>query len=191
MLTLKELTASRSVSPDGAELLGSIGASGRSFLVHARPRNAGKTTLTNAILGAAPAALPQTDFYGTEEEVARLSVAPDRGYLVVAEIGHRGRPGYLAGEEVPRIFELLAGGYALASNLHADTVPELFEVLQQNGVSPRAAAAVIPYAIKVRALGDPEQPGTRRVVEQIHEITVGPDGGPAWSLLYQWDGSDH
>lgn len=191
MLTLQDMTTGRSVSGEGAELLRSIGAAGRSFLVHARPRNAGKSTLTNAIVAEAPAALPRTEFFGTEQEVAQLSVAPTRGYLVVAEIGHRGRPGYLAGEEVPRIFELLAGGYALASNLHADTVPEVFEVLQQNGVSPRAAAAVIPYAIKVRALGDPEQPGTRRVVEQIHEITVGPDGGPAWSLLYQWDGSDH
>ncbi|HVX46254.1 MAG TPA: hypothetical protein VHC49_20345 [Mycobacteriales bacterium] len=179
------MTTGRSVSGEGADLLRSIGAAGRSFLVHARPRNAGKSTLTNAIVAEAPADLPRTDFFGTEQEVAQLSVAPTRGYLVVAEIGHRGRPGYLAGEEVPRIFALLADGYALASNLHADTVPELFEVLEQNGVSRQTAAELVPYAIKVRALGDPEQADTRRIVEQIHEISLAPNGEPTWSLRYQ------
>src|SRR5215813_13955297 len=83
MLTLSDLVANRSVSPDGARLLEAIGAGGHSFLVYARPRNAGKTTLVQAILAAAPASPPQTDFLGTEQEVESLLAAETRGYVQV------------------------------------------------------------------------------------------------------------
>jgi len=186
LLKLHDMVANQSISADGADVLRTIGAAGRAFLVHARPRNAGKTTLTQAIVAEAPASVPRQDFYGTEREVAALSAAPTRGYLVVGEIGHRGRPGYLAGAEVVRLFGLLADGYSVASNLHADSVDEVFDVLHSNGIDRATVAAAVPYLIKVRVLGDPDNPATRRVVEQIHQIAPG-DGEPASSLLYEWD----
>lgn len=186
MLSLQDMVANQSISAEGADILRTIGAAGRAFLVHARPRNAGKTTLTQAIVAEAPVSVPRHDFYGTEREVASLSAAQARGYLVVGEIGHRGRPGYLAGAEVVRLFELLAAGYSVASSLHADSVDEVFDVLQSNGVDRAAVAAAVPYLIKIRVLGDPDNAATRRVVEQIYEIAPGASG-PAASLLYEWD----
>lgn len=179
MISLQDMVTNGSVSGEGAELLRGIGAAGSSFLVHALPRNAGKSTLTNAILAAAPADMPRHDFYGTSEEVEALVSLPTRGYVVVGEIGHHGRPGYLAGEEeVGQIFRLVAAGYSLASSLHADTVEEVFEVLARNGVA-RQAAASIRYFVQVRVFGDPMSPTASRAVEQIHEIT--PDGGSTLS----------
>ena len=186
-MTLDEMVTRQSVSREGAELLRGIARGGHSYLVHALPRNAGKSTLTHAVLDEAPPSMPRQGFLGTAEELARLSAETRRGYLVVAEIGHRGPPGYLAGPEVVRTFQLVAQGWRLASSLHADSVQQVFDVLQDNGVDPAAAAAV-RYLLKVRALGDPEAPGTRRVVEAIHEVT-GVDGGvPVSVCRYQWAG---
>ncbi|MFD2079129.1 hypothetical protein SAMN05421678_102396 [Actinopolymorpha cephalotaxi] len=185
MITLTDMVANGSVTEDGADLLRRIAASGESFLVYALPRNAGKSTLTNAILAEVPADVPRQEFFGTREEVAELTADPDRGYLVVAEMGHRGRPGYLAGDEVERAFELVASGYRLASSLHADSVAEVFDVLAHNGIAADAAAG-IRYLVKVRGLGDLGDPSTRRVVEHINEVTgLGADG-PAYSVLYEW-----
>lgn len=186
MLTLDDMVANGTISDKGAEVLRSIGSTGRSFLVYAGPRNAGKTTLTNAILAEAPAGLPRDEFNGTGPEVESLSAAPTRGYLLVGEIGHRGRRGYLAGEEVTRLFQLLGDGYSLASSLHAEAVDEVFDVLQRNGVAPAAAAAAVDYFIGIRALGDPDDPATQRVVEQIDEITS-PDSSATRSPLYLRD----
>jgi hypothetical protein len=181
VISLQDMIANGSVSAEGAAVLRGIGAAGGSFLVHALPRNAGKSTLTEAILAEAPDDLPRHDFYGTSEEVEALMSLPTRGYVVVGEIGHHGRPGYLAGEEeVGRIFSLVAAGYSLASSLHADSVDEVFEVLSRNGVA-RQAAASIPYFVKVRVFGDPASSTAPRAVEQIHAIA--PDGGS--SMLYE------
>ncbi len=189
MFTLDDLVRLDSVTQGGADLLRGIATARASFLVYARPRNAGKSTLTQAILAAASPDIPRRDFLGTEREVEALSAEPRRGYLVVAEIGHRGRPGYLAGEEVARVFRLVAQGWAVASSLHADSVDEVFAVLSQNGVEP-AAAASVRYLAKVRALGDPDAADTKRVVEDVHEIGgIGQGQRPVSTLLYRWPGA--
>lgn len=187
MLSLDDMVENGSIARDGAEVLRTIAGSGRSFLVHALPQNAGKTTLVRAILAEVAPSVPSTEFYGSEEEVRLLCESSIRGYLLVAETGHHGRPGYLAGDEVPRVFDLIANGYTLASSLHADTVDEVFEVLGMNGV-PTAVAATVPYLIKVRMLRNPAGTHVRRVVDELHEITPFDDAEPTASLLYRWDG---
>ena len=154
MITLDQMVERHSVSTEGAALLRSIGAQGESFLVYSLPRNARKSTLAEAILAEAPSELGRHDFIGTEAEVAALVSQPADGYVVVAEIGHRRRPGYLADEEVARTFSLIGHGYALASSLHAHTVDQLCEVLALNGVSANTASAVRDL-IKIQPLGDP------------------------------------
>jgi len=187
LFTLPDLVANNTISTTGADVLGAIAASGRSFLVHALPQNAGKSTLTEAILAEVASTAQRHEFYGTEQEAAALAASPTRGYLLVAEMGHRGRPGYLANEEITRVFDLVRDGYALASSLHADSVEEVFDVLRSNGV-PTSAAVAIPYLIKVRVLGNPRDPSTQRVVESIHEITPSADGGYDDAVLYEWAG---
>lgn len=186
LFTLPDLVANNTISASGADVLGAIAASGRSFLVHALPQNAGKSTLTEAILAEVPPSAPRHEFYGTEPEAAALAASPTRGYLLVAEMGHRGRPGYLANEEVARVFELVHDGYALASSLHADSVEEVFDVLRRSGV-PASVAVAVPYLVKVRVLGNPRDPSVQRVVESIHEISPSDDGYDD-AVLYEWDG---
>jgi type IV secretory pathway ATPase VirB11/archaellum biosynthesis ATPase len=187
VLTLGDLVSNNSISADGAAVLRTIGAAGRPFVVYAGPRNAGKSTLVEAILAEAPAELPRQEFFGTEAEVQSLSAAPAGGYLTVAEIGHRGRPGYLAGEEVPRVFGLLRNGYALASSLHAESVDGVYDVLRANGIAATTVTETVEYLIKVRALGDSLAPSTRRIVEQIHQISPGDGAEPRSTLLYRTD----
>lgn len=173
MLTIQDLIDNGTIAPDGGELLRQIGAGVQPFIVYSLPRNAGKSTVTEAVLAAAPPGTARHDFLGTEAERDELRSGPPSGYLVVAEMGHRGRPGYLAGEEITRAFEVVEHGYPLATSLHADTVDQLVEVLTTNGVTPEQIAAV-RYLVKVQPLGDPFAPDTRRVVEAIDE-TAGVD----------------
>ena len=177
MLTIDDLVANGTVAPEGADLLRHIGLGIEPFIVYSLPRNAGKSTVTEAVLAAAPPGTTRHEFLGTEaERDDLLAQNPPTGYLVVAEMGHRGRPGYLAAEEITRAFELVAHGYPLATSLHADTVEQLVEVLAQNGVTTEQIAAV-RYLTKVQPLGDPFAEDTRRVVEAIDETAgVGPDG---------------
>ena len=186
-MNLDDLITNQSISPDGADVLRIIARRQQSFLVHALPRQAGKTTVVQAILAEVPPNVARHEFYGTKQEIANLSAAPMPGYLVVAEIGHRGRPGYLAGDEVPPVFDLLSSGYSLASSLHADTVEQVFDVLAANGVPP-AVAASVPYLIKVGMLKNDAGTHVRRVVDEIHEITTSDSGEPSATLLYSWDG---
>ncbi|WP_188898602.1 hypothetical protein [Microlunatus endophyticus] len=177
----------QTISPAGADILRTIADTRQSFLVHALPQHAGKTTTVQAILAEVPPSVPCQEFFGTEHEFATLATAQRHGYLLVAEIGHHGRPGYLAGPEVPPVFDLISRGYALASSLHADTVDQVYEVLATNGV-PKSVAARVPYLIKVRMLRNTAGTHVRRVVDEIHEITTSSDGSPSASLLYRWDG---
>ena len=179
MLTIQNLVENGTVSAEGGELLREIGREVDSFIVYSLPRNAGKSTVTEAILAEAPDGTTRHDFLGTEEELERLraGAAEPTGYLVVAEMGHRGRPGYLAEEEIVRAFALVRHGYPLATSLHADTVDELAAVLAANGVSAADVAAGVRHLVKVQPLGDPFAPDTRRIVEAIHEVTgVDADG---------------
>ncbi|QDP94774.1 hypothetical protein FOE78_01555 [Microlunatus elymi] len=181
------MITSQSITSSGADILRSIAKTRQSFLVHALPQGAGKTTLVQAILAEVPDSVPRDEFFGTEEERQTLAAAEEPGYLLVAEIGHHGRPGYLAGPDVPRIFDLLTRGYSLASSLHADTVDQVFEVLAANGV-PAAVAATVPYLITVRMIRNQAGTRVRRVVDEIHNLTTDGSGEPSAARLYRWDG---
>jgi hypothetical protein len=175
VLRLDDLTANGTVAAGGAELLRRVGAGVEPFLVYSKPHNAGKSTVTEAVLAEAPAGTDRHDFLGTEAERDDLPASPPSGYLVVAEMGHRGRPGYLAEEEIVRAFELVDHGYPLATSLHADTLDEAIGVLTGNGAA-LASIARVRWFVKVQPLGDPFDPATRRIVEHIHEV-VGLDAG--------------
>ena len=178
VLTIQDLVENGTVSAEGGDLLRDIGRRVESFIVYSLPRNAGKSTVTEAILAEAPDGTTRHDFLGTAEELDHLRAAgKPTGYLVVAEMGHRGRPGYLAEEEIVRAFDLVRHGYPLATSLHADTVDDLTAVLAANGVTAADLAAGVRHLVKVQPLGDPFAPDTRRIVEAIHEVTgVDADG---------------
>lgn len=185
MLTLDDLTDNGTVAAAGARILEEIGAGVQPFIVYSLPRNAGKSTVTEAILAAAPADTPRHDFLGTETESDGLRARPASGYLVVAEMGHRGRPGYLAEEEIVRAFELVDHGYSLATSLHADDLDGAFGVLSSNGVA-MSSVAKVRWFVKVQPLGDPFDPATPRIVEHVHEVTgLDAAGTPRIELRYE------
>ena len=183
MLSVQDLVDNGTVTAEGADLLRTIGSSTGPFIVYSLPRNAGKSTVTEAILAEAPPGTPRHDFLGTETERDELLGAAPAGYLVVAEMGHRGRPGYLAGDEIERAFEVAEHGYRLATSLHADDVGQLVEVLAANGISAERLRRNVRYLVKVQPLGDPFAPDTKRIVEAIDETTP-TDGGFATRRLY-------
>jgi hypothetical protein len=185
VLTLDDLTGNGTVAGAGAHLLREIGAGVQPFIVYSLPRNAGKSTVTEAILAAAPDGTPRHDFLGTEAERDELQAAVPSGYLVVAEMGHRGRPGYLAGDEIVRAFELVDHGYPLATSLHADDLAGAFAVLTGNGVG-LSSVAKVRWFVKVQPLGDPFDPATRRIVEHVHEVAgLDAAGAPRAELRYE------
>lgn len=185
MLTLDDLVDNETVTAGGADLLRAIAAGVQPFIVYSLPRNAGKSTVTEAILAAAPSGTPRHDFLGTESERHELQAAPATGYLVVAEMGHRGRPGYLAEDEIVRAFALVDHGYPLATSLHADDLAGAFGVLTGNGVA-MSSVAQVRWFVKVQPLGDPFDAATRRVVEHVHEVTgLDAAGAPRAELRYE------
>jgi type IV secretory pathway ATPase VirB11/archaellum biosynthesis ATPase len=188
-LRLDDLVANGTITAAGADVLRGIGAGAHAFLVYSLPRNAGKSTVTEAILDEAPAHVARHDFLGTEEEAADLGARRPDGYLVVAEMGHRGRPGYLAGEEIHRAFALVAAGYPLASSLHADDVDGLVQVLADHGIDAPTIADGVRFLVKVQPLGDPFAPDTRRVVEHVDEVT-GVDGDGRLATVRRYVASD-
>jgi hypothetical protein len=186
MLSLEDLVANGTVTAEGADVLREIGAGGASFLVYSLPRNAGKSTVTEAILATAPSSMARHDFLGTPEEAATLLGREPDGWLAVAEMGHRGRPGYLAEDEIVRAFDVVDHGYPLASSLHADTVDQVYEVLGGNGVDAARVAGAVRFLVKVQPLGDPFAPDCERIVEHVHEHTgVGGDGRPTTVVRYE------
>ena len=100
-----------------------------SFIVAAGPRQAGKSTTTNAILGMLPSSIKLHDMSGEADQFANLKASGDGGYLVVAEFSNH-MPTYLRGEQVVQVFETAEKGYSIAGTLHADTPEDLFMELR-------------------------------------------------------------
>jgi hypothetical protein len=175
------------LSPDAAALLWEAAAEGCSLVVMAMPRLAGKTTLMEATVAAGGRA--RHEFFGTSREVEALRASPERGYLVVAEVSPGFMPGYLWGEPVRRAFALAAGGFSLATTLHAPGVEECFEILCAYNEVPDEGAAVICLAVHVHVQRgtDPWRDPPRRVVDAIHEVEAVEGGRPRARLLHRWD----
>lgn len=182
-LSLDEMVTLESVTPEGAALLRDIARQQASFIVYSLPQNAGKSTLTEAILAEVSPGTPRHPFLGTEEEAADLLARKPDGYVVVAEVGHRGRPGYLAGDEVERLFDLAEHGYPVATSLHADDVDGVFEVLGRNGI-PAERVAAVRFLVKIQPLGDPRDQATRRVVEHVDEVGAADGARPGLTRRY-------
>lgn len=189
MLTLVDLVANRTMSPPMAATLAVAAEERRSMLFVAIPRMAGKSTVMQAALQYAPAG---TSFHALSRASGPglgIPAHADGGYLVLPEISPAGFPDYLWGADVRAVFAALAGGFSLATALHAAGVKEAFDVItRQNGV-PDEQAARIEVVTYIRSIGPWERP-ERRVVAAIYEVN-GVNGGPPQArLLHRWSESD-
>lgn len=179
--TLEDLVRNGTMPAEIAATLRAAAVARASFLVFAKPRLAGKTTVQLAMLDLAPAGTPIRTIGPDGEDVDALAREAQGGYLVIEEIA-RPSPtspssGYIWGDPVRRAFA--ARGCSLAVVLHADSADEALAIIRENGV-PDADLERLELLIHLRSLGHWEEP-TRRVIAHVHE------GGPEPRLLHRWD----
>ena len=180
--TLDDLVRNGTMPAEIAATLRAAAVARASFLVFAKPRLAGKTTVQLAMLDLAPAGTPIRTIGPDGVDVDALAREAQGGYLVIEEVARPSptspSPGYIWGHPVRRAFA--ARGCSLAVVLHADDVHEALGIIRENGVTD-ADLQRLDLLVHLRSLGDDWQAPTRRVVAQVHE------GGPLPRLLHRWD----
>lgn len=177
--SLDDLVRNGTMSPELAATLRAAALARASFLVFAKPRWAGKSTVQAAMLAHAPAGTPVRTVGEDGDDVDALAAEAKGGYLVIPEISRGGgTPGYVWGEPVRRTFA--ARDCSVAVVLHADSVAEALGIVRENGV-PDADLERLDLLVHLRSLGDDWQAPTRRVVAHVHE------GGRVPRLLHRWD----
>jgi len=100
---------------------------GASFLTAARPGNAGKTTLLACLLAFLP---PEVQIVTISDPSIIKTITPGKNLCILChEIGSGHWYGYLWGKYVGQLFELMGYGCQIASCIHADTLPEMRNIL--------------------------------------------------------------
>jgi flagellar protein FlaI len=156
---------------------------GASFAFAADPPSAGKTTVLTALLTFVTA---DTVVYFTQGWGETFDLPLPDGdhptYLMVNEMSDD-LPVYSWGPYVVHIFELMGKGYSMCTTMHADTVEEVVEQLEGEGV-PREQLAeltfVVPLAIARRG---------GRVLRRVGEVGLlgAGEGGLTVRRIAAWD----
>ena len=187
-LTLPDLVANRTLSPAMAETLASAALERRSFIVAAIPQRAGKSTVTEAVLDAAPAATPLHRLSLNEGPTLGIPPEQDGGYLVVAEIAQTPFADYLWGEPVRRVFQAVRAGWPLCATMHSDGIEGAFDQVVRGCRVSDADAAAMELFVYIRTFGQRGE-FSRRVVERVYEVDGVEGGRPIARLLHFWDQS--
>ncbi len=184
--TMLDLVRNGTMDPATAATLSAVAEGKRSFMVVALPRMAGKSTVTNAMLDFAPAGVPIHHLSGEENEMERLAMRPDGGYLVVAELSPYPIPTYIWGPPVRKVFEVSRAGFSLCFSLHASGVEEAYdEVCSGNGISDDDASR-INYVVYIERMGT-HLGNFRRRVSAVYEVEKVLDGAPQSRIIHRWD----
>ena len=191
-LSIVDLIAANTLDVDMAAYSLYAIANGASFLTAARPGNAGKTTLMACLMTFLPPGVrivttSDPSVVTEAQRLMRSGESTDDLCLLCHEIGSGHWYGYLWGKYVGQFLHLMNDGCRIASCIHADTLPELHDILvsRQLGVSEEDFARLdLTLFMKLeRGLA-----GYRRRVATFYE-----SGGEAGKhkLLFTWEpGSD-
>lgn len=189
-LTLADLTANGTMSPEIAATLRATAHGRHSFLVVAIPRLAGKSTVMAAMLAHVPKGAPVKTVGDDGTDVDALAAASAGGYLVVPEISeYPVTAGYIWGAPVRRVFAHIGEGVALAAALHAPGAEDAIEIVCRGNRVPDEQAAQIAVVVYVRSLGRDWRRPTGRRIATVHEVVIVRDGRPELRLLHRWDES--
>jgi hypothetical protein len=187
-LTLADLTANGTMSPEIASTLALTAQGRHSFLVVAIPRLAGKSTVMAAMLAHAPKGAPVKTVGDDGVDVDALAAAAGGGYLVVPEISeYPVTAGYIWGAPVRRVFARIGDNVALAAALHAPGAVEAIDIVCRGNRVPDAQTAQIELVVYIRSLGTDWQRPTGRRIATVHEIAAVRDCRPETRLLHRWD----
>lgn len=181
--SLDDLVRNGTMPAEIAATLRAAAIARASFLVFAKPRLAGKTTVQLAMLDLVPPGTPIRTIGVDGDDVAALAREAQGGYLAIPEISRPRAsgsvtPGYIWGEPVRRAFAVRH--CSLAVVLHADSVDEALGIIRESEV-PDVDLERLDLLVHLRSLGDDWQSPTRRVVAHVHE------GGSRPRLLHRWD----
>jgi hypothetical protein len=187
-LTLVDLVANGTMSPEIAATLRATAQGRHSFLVVAIPRLAGKSTVMAAMLAHVPTGAPVATIGPDGTDIDALAVASAGGYLVIPEISeYPVAPGYIWGPPVRRAFARVGKEVAVAAALHAPGADEAMQVVGRGNGVPDAEAAHIAIVVYIRSLGRDWRRPTGRRIATVHEVVGVHDGQAETRLLHRWD----
>ncbi|MPZ49582.1 MAG: hypothetical protein GEU75_09845 [Dehalococcoidia bacterium] len=184
-ITIAELVRNGTMSAEMAAVLWAAVDEQLSFLTVAMPRNAGKSTTSEAVLALRPPGVTLHRVAGQAELMQRLQTERLGGYLVVAEFSPAPVPGYIWGPPVQRVFDTLSAGYSLQTCLHATSVEEgILEVTAGNGISDEQASA-FKLVLYIEMFGR-TWVGVQRRLVNIYEVHKIEGGRPVGHPLFVW-----
>ena len=132
-LSIVDLISANTLDVDMAAYSLHAIANGASFLTAARPGSAGKTTLMACLMTFLPPGMKiiTTSSPSVVTEAQRYIDAEGAGNLcfLCHEIGGGRWYGYLWGRHVGQLLHLMSSGCKIASCIHADTLPEMRDIL--------------------------------------------------------------
>lgn len=134
-----------------------------SVLVAALPQRAGKTTLLSALLDLLAPTQRLVYLAGLSETFDFVRDGTPETTLLVANELSSHLPVYLWGDPAKRTFTLVAGGYAIAATLHADSADDAIALLRDECGIPTAQLARIDLIIVITVVGEGDQISERRV----------------------------
>ena len=169
-LTVGDLVARGTLSPDTAATLGWAIQHGASLFVAAGPPGAGKSTLANALLEfLADDAQVYVTSGGRDPIDIRVNDRPT--YLLINELSAH-MPVYLYGRAARRAFDLLVQGVRMIGTLHARSAAEALQVMCYEAERmPRDIAAPFLFAA-IAAYWEGQA-----IVRRVTEVGFLPPGG--------------
>lgn len=187
-LTLADLVANGTMSPEIAATLRATALGRHSFLVVAVPRLAGKSTVMAAMLAHAPRGAPVKTVGDDGVDIEALAADGASGYLVIPEISeYPVTAGYIWGAPVRRVFAHVGREVALAAALHAPGAEDAMEVVCRGNSVPDQQAAQVALVVYIRSLGTDWRRPTGRRIATVHEIVGVKEGRAETRLLHRWD----
>jgi Flp pilus assembly CpaF family ATPase len=186
-LTIVDLIKNNTINPEIAGLLWAAVDEKISFLVSAVYRNAGKSTLSKAMLSLRRDNV-SLHYVSDSPEITEklLGLEKHGGYLIVDEFNPMDIPGYLWGEEAKHVFQMARNGYSLQGSIHSENAEQaITEITQGIGVSDEDAS-IIQLVLFIEMFGTSAADAVRRVTE-IYEVHRVEGGKPLGHLLYKWN----
>ncbi|MBI2886609.1 MAG: hypothetical protein HYY02_05325 [Chloroflexi bacterium] len=180
------------LSPQVAALLWALLVRRASFLVvGGHYQGAGKTTTLSALTGLFPADTELVFTRGPREDFAFLEqTGPRRTYIMVNEFSDH-TPWYLWGQKAARVLRLTTEGYAVAGTMHAESVEEVIQQLEEPPVAvPRSDLARSLQLLVMQAAFQTATGVARRVTALywLQPAARGP-GGLGLKSLAVWEPS--
>ena len=186
-LTILDLIKNNTLSSEVAGLLWEAVSEETSFLTSALYQDAGKSTLSKALLDLRN---KETSIHFISEHLdvteKLLNVEKPGGYLVVSEFNPVKIPGYIWGEEAQKVFEIAKKGYSLQGCIHSESAEDAVSQLAKGNGIQDVSASLIKLVLFIEMFGTTLGSAKRRL-SQVYEVHFVENGLPMGHTIYEWD----